>query len=112
MFAFKRATSTFPLRKSSDYKEYSTIRYRNETRYFKGCFVRTFSVLPRLPPPRHPPVQASRWNLESFASTRPLAAARIVRGDMLHAPIVHMWAPRGRLMSTCAWKMCAGYPSF
>ena len=80
---FKRAPSTFPLRIVTS-KEYSTIRYRNETRYLKGCFVRTFRVPPRLPPHRR---------LESFASPRPLAAARIVRGDMLHAPIVHMWAP-------------------
>ena len=40
-------------------------------------------------------VQAPRWNLESLLPRGLWHAARIARGDMC----MHMWAPRGRLMS-------------
>ena len=58
--------------------------------------------------PATAPVQAPRWNLESLLPRGLWHAARIGRGDMC----MHMWAPRGRLMSMCAWICCAAYLSF
>ena len=58
--------------------------------------------------PAAAPVQAPRWNLESLLPRGLWHAARIARGDMC----MHMWAPRGRLMSVCAWRSCAAYLSF
>ena len=57
--------------------------HRNETRYLKGCFVRTFSshalplLLPLPPPSKRPPLEFGK-----SASTRHLLhAARIARGE-------------------------------
>ena len=65
-----------------------------------------FQLLP-LPPPskRSDGIWKVCFHAASFAR-----GAHIARGDMcMH---MHMWAPRGRLMSMCGWICCAGYLSF
>ena len=64
----------------------------NETRYLKGCFVRTFS-LPRIAAaaPAAAPVQAPRWNLESLLPRGLWHAARIARGDMHMSHVMFMF---------------------
>ena len=66
-------------------KEYSTIRYRNETRYLKGCFVRTFrfatQALPLLLPPHrrrpHPsvPLEFGKFCSHAASGTRGASCA-------------------------------------
>ena len=80
---------TFPLRSS----------YRNETRYLKGCFVRTFSrprtaaaVLPLPPPSKRP---AEIWKVCFHAASVARGAHRARR----HAH-AHVGSP-GRLMRLC-----------
>ena len=62
---------------------------------------------------RYRPRPSAPLEFGKSASTRPLLhAARIARGDMRMHMCMCMWAPRGRLISMCAWICCAAYLSF
>ena len=93
MFAFK--AGTFPRE--------SSYLLSNEA-VFERVFCADGALCSRCRPRSSAPLE-----LGKSASTRPLLhEARISRGDMC----MHMWAPRGRLMSVCAWICCAAYLSF
>ena len=61
------------------------------------CHASIAAAAPATPPPPPSKRPAGIWKV--LLPRGLWHAGRIVRGDMLH--VMHMWAPRGRLMSMC-----------